>query len=149
MQQTEEVIEPTCRRCGFENDIGCEVDGDLPCTQCGATLFHETVVEYIDSCPLCNASYESGKPFFFKSDASGLTHWLCHPCLVSPRGMFYQEFEMAEETARPAPACRLCGGRSKLLVITHASNDGVFICEHCSSTQAGAQMLKEHYEAET
>lgn len=147
MQRTETTVEPTCRQCGFENELACETDG-AQCSQCGAPLEHEAIVTYNDNCPLCGVSYEAGRPYVFVVDADRVYRWICQDCQESPRGTFYQEFEQGQAVPKAAPPCCLCGADATLIAFTHANEDGEFLCEPCSLSEAGRQMIKEHYETE-
>jgi hypothetical protein len=148
MQRTETVVDPVCSQCHFSNELGCELADDPRCMKCGASLEHDVIVSYNDNCPLCGVSYEVGQPYVFFVDASSVKRWICRDCEGSPRGTFYQMFEQAKEKPVAAPPCCLCGNSSTLVALTHANPDGEFLCEACSTSDTGKQMIEEHYADE-
>ena len=146
MQRIESQTERICRACQFENELGCEIPDEVFCNRCDASLNHDVLVAYEDNCPLCNTSFDDGKPHVFWASSSGVQRWLCQECLFSPRGAFYQEFHLHPSEPEAAPSCELCGGQPTLLPLTHSHPDGRLLCAACAETETGRQWVKEHYE---
>ncbi len=146
MKRIELVTESKCRNCGLLNELGCEIGDEPLCSHCDSTLTHEAEISYIDSCPLCDASFDEGKPFVFHSDTDCTRHWLCANCQHSPRGLFFADYEMFHPPERTVPRCCVCDSRAKLLVLTRNNEDGELLCHSCITSKVGLKMLQQHNE---